>query len=386
MVDENLYKEGVSELRDSLIGRIIHVKEDKPLGHEVLVTRLGDLWNIRTPWTMIPIGEGYYSIQFSCDGYKERIFARRTWQLKPGVLRLQCWVPDFNPYRVTTSVVQTWILISELPLEYWNKHIITALASAVGIVIKIDDRTLGKMMGHFARVFVELDLKQEREEYLMFERAGHCSFVGIHYERFPDFCKFCNMIGHVTGHYGGHNTWKRQGKATTTSTSSLQKRDEPKVTTTGPVGGTKQWVQPTFPSAPVRGSARDQTTDKGNGTQTGVPCRNSFEVLEDLVGEEPRVVGSDFALENTDIIVESNDSMAGVVTLTLEDQLQIHLSHIEEDNVRPNVSPPPAGGVGMEDPPKGRKQKGLWWLRNIILGTDIVIRLIVMGLLPMGWG
>ncbi|KAL8493270.1 hypothetical protein ACS0TY_024473 [Phlomoides rotata] len=104
-IDKNLYKEGVSVLRDSLIGRIIHVKGDKPLGHEALVTRLRDLWNIRTPWSMIPIGEGYYSIQFSCNEDKERIFARRSWQLKPGLLRLQHWVPDFNPYRVTTSVI-----------------------------------------------------------------------------------------------------------------------------------------------------------------------------------------------------------------------------------------------------------------------------------------
>ncbi|KAL8458490.1 hypothetical protein ACS0TY_036129 [Phlomoides rotata] len=60
-------------------------------------------------------------------------------------------------------------------------------------------------MGRFARVLVELDLKQDREDTLMFERAGHCSFVSVHYECLPEFCKFCNVIGHATGHCSGNN-------------------------------------------------------------------------------------------------------------------------------------------------------------------------------------
>ncbi|KAL8465781.1 hypothetical protein ACS0TY_035037 [Phlomoides rotata] len=205
-VDENLYKDGVSELWDTLVGRIIHVRGDKPLPHDALIKMLGDMWEIRTSWSLIPLGEGYYSIRFSCDEDRERIYARRSWQIKPGLLRLQCWVPDFNPFRVNTSVVQAWIRILELPLEYWNKHIIIALASAVGTVIKIDERTMNRTMGRFARVLVELDLKHDREETLMFEREGHCSFVSVQYERLLKFCKFCSVIGHATGHFGGNTS------------------------------------------------------------------------------------------------------------------------------------------------------------------------------------
>ncbi|KAL8494255.1 hypothetical protein ACS0TY_025160 [Phlomoides rotata] len=171
-IDEDLYKAGVSDLRDTLIGRIVHVRGDKPLAHDALVKRLGKVWGIMTSWSITPLGEGYYNIRFSCDADKERIFARRSWHLKLGLLRLQRWVPDFNPFRVNTLVVQAWIRISELPLEYWNKHIITALASVVGTVIKIDERTLNRTMGHFTRVLVELDLNQDREDTLMFERWG----------------------------------------------------------------------------------------------------------------------------------------------------------------------------------------------------------------------
>ncbi|KAL8523002.1 hypothetical protein ACS0TY_013098 [Phlomoides rotata] len=85
-------------------------------------------------------------------------------------------------------------------------------------------------MDRFARVLVEFDLKQDWEEYLMFERAGHCSFVGVQYERLPDYYKFCNMIGHVTGLCGGNNSRQKHEKNITS-----QKGDDPKNSSTAPI-------------------------------------------------------------------------------------------------------------------------------------------------------
>ncbi|KAL8503531.1 hypothetical protein ACS0TY_022315 [Phlomoides rotata] len=109
------------------------------------------------------------------------IFAKRAWSLKPGVIRLQNWVRNFNPYRVNSSVAQVWVRLSELPLEYWNNHIITALASVVETLIKIDERTASRSMGRFTRVLVEVDLKQDLEEYILFEREGPTSRCGSPY-------------------------------------------------------------------------------------------------------------------------------------------------------------------------------------------------------------
>ncbi|KAL8480938.1 hypothetical protein ACS0TY_027453 [Phlomoides rotata] len=169
-------------------------------------------------------------------------------------------------------------------------------------------------MGHFARVLVEVDLKQEREEFLLFERAGHCSFVGITYECVPDFCNFCNLIGHITGHCGGQTTRQRQGKAAATST--IQKGDTTKDATTVPVGCTKQWVQRTFPSAPVRDPAAG---DKGNGVQVDIPCCNSFDVLKDSDGAD--IVGTEDALESQAMDTETDAHFNGI-PITREDQLQ----------------------------------------------------------------
>ncbi|KAL8459386.1 hypothetical protein ACS0TY_036760 [Phlomoides rotata] len=366
-VDEQLYKEGVSELRDSLIGRIIHA---------------GDVWRIKTPWSLTPVGEGYYNIRFNCNADREKIFDRRSGQLKPGLLRLQHWVPDFNPYRVNTSVVQAWIRISELPLEYWNKHIITALASAVGTVIKIDERTLSRTMWRFARVLVELDLKHDREETLMFEREGHCSFVSIQYEHLPEFCKFYSVIGHAIGYCGRDS---RRRKPSTEAVIS-KKDDRPPDAVNGTVSGTKQWVQKTFHASeegaasgtdpskdtaagfhvgapekqPQVGSVQDKTLETGDqmpvtghGAQPGLQCRNSFTVLDETDEGETEMLVSD----TTNTIAEVEDSVAGVVNLTREGQLLVHLPSIEEDNARTSLSLHPAGDICIEEHTKGMKQR-----------------------------
>lgn len=45
---------------------------------------------------------------------------------------------------------------------------------------------------------MELDLRKEKESFIMYERLGHCSTVSIGYEQQLDFCKACDKVGHST--------------------------------------------------------------------------------------------------------------------------------------------------------------------------------------------
>ncbi|KAL8482816.1 hypothetical protein ACS0TY_025737 [Phlomoides rotata] len=163
-----------------------------------------------------------------------------------------------------------------------------------------------------------------------------------------------NRLIHYERHCGGQTTRHRQGKAS--SSSTLQKGDTPKDTTTAPVGSTKKWVLDNFYSAPVGDPAQDQPRDTGIGLHAGVPFRNSFEVLVDSDETDARVVSSDTALEAHAFVAEADASLDGV-PITREDQLQIHLPPIVDDEVRSDASPPISGSVGLEGQPKGWKHK-----------------------------
>lgn len=74
--------------------------------------------------------------------------------------------------------------------------LIRAIASAIGPIIIINERTRKREMCHYARVLVELDLRKEREQFIMFETSGNCSIDSIGYERLPEFCLKCEIMGH----------------------------------------------------------------------------------------------------------------------------------------------------------------------------------------------
>ncbi|KAL8546962.1 hypothetical protein ACS0TY_006609 [Phlomoides rotata] len=137
-------------------------------------------------------------IRFSLLEDRDRIFRRRHWLLQPGVFRLQSWVQDFNPNRVCSSLAQVWVRIMDLPMEYWQPSILEAMASAFGTLIRIDDHTIHRRMGHYARILVEVDMKMELIEKIMYKRSGVCSFANLVFEHLLEFCRNCGIVGHTT--------------------------------------------------------------------------------------------------------------------------------------------------------------------------------------------
>ncbi|KAL8468999.1 hypothetical protein ACS0TY_031993 [Phlomoides rotata] len=121
-----------------------------------------------------------------------------NWVLQPDVIRLQHWVQDFNPDKVCTSLAQVWVRLLDLPMEYWQLSILEAMASAMRSLIRIDDLTAHCLMGHYVRLLVEVDMRNELIEKIMYKRAGVYSFANITYERLLDFCRGCGIVGHTT--------------------------------------------------------------------------------------------------------------------------------------------------------------------------------------------
>ncbi|KAL8489311.1 hypothetical protein ACS0TY_025282 [Phlomoides rotata] len=81
-------------------------------------------------------------------------------------------------------------------MEYWIPSTLGSMAAAIGTLIKIDTRTLRKTMGRYARMLVEIDLKQDMEKKIMLVRAGHQSFTKVEYDNLSAYCARCGIVGH----------------------------------------------------------------------------------------------------------------------------------------------------------------------------------------------
>ncbi|KAL2346432.1 hypothetical protein Fmac_000432 [Flemingia macrophylla] len=63
-------------------------------------------------------------------------------------------------------------------------------------LLSLDQMTTTRDLGYFARVLVDIDLKNTLPDQILVERKGFAFFVNITYERLPEFCSHCHIVGH----------------------------------------------------------------------------------------------------------------------------------------------------------------------------------------------
>jgi hypothetical protein len=66
----------------------------------------------------------------------------------------------------------------------------------VGTPLALDESTKHRSFGHYARVLVDIDLSRRIFDEITVERDGYQFKLGVVYERLPEFCNHCNIIGH----------------------------------------------------------------------------------------------------------------------------------------------------------------------------------------------
>lgn len=93
-------------------------------------------------------------------------------------------------------MVNIWVRIFELLMEYFHESIIEDIALPLGHLVNIDERTRNREMCYYAWVLVELDLWKDKEYHIMYERSGHNLISSVGYELHPEYCIHCQIIGH----------------------------------------------------------------------------------------------------------------------------------------------------------------------------------------------
>lgn len=88
-VDENLAQHNISELQNTLIGKLSLAQGDTLYSLESLKSTLGQIWGVTDDWNLVPLGRGYYNIQLSVVEVRNKVLDRRSWNLRPGLMRIQ---------------------------------------------------------------------------------------------------------------------------------------------------------------------------------------------------------------------------------------------------------------------------------------------------------
>ena len=71
-----------------------------------------------------------------------------------------------------------------LAYEYWHPQILVEIGGAIGSPIALDENTVKKTFGHYARILVDFDLNNKLLKQILVERKGLPSSWGWSMKRF----------------------------------------------------------------------------------------------------------------------------------------------------------------------------------------------------------
>jgi len=221
-IDEEDYLQGLEECKNHVYRRIILARGDKAQTHLELCLKLKVLWKDLGDWKAIPIGKGFYEFSFHSLDEMRRALTIGVWNLAPGVLRLFVWSKDFIPSTVKLTKTQCWVKLRGLPMEYWKPRTLFSITRGIGTPLSLDECTLQKSRGFFARILVDVNLQYDLPNQIMVERKGFALVVELKYEKLPEFCSLCRAIGHSMS-VCKHNIIGEKGKKKSLGNNSKKK-------------------------------------------------------------------------------------------------------------------------------------------------------------------
>lgn len=107
---------------------------------------------------LIDIGFSYYVARFTNAEDYEYVLIGGPWLIDDLYLTARKWVPNFIPSDEPIKILNAWVRIPNLAVEYFDSNFLHTVGNKIGKVIKIDQTTARAKRGKFTRMCVEIDL------------------------------------------------------------------------------------------------------------------------------------------------------------------------------------------------------------------------------------
>ena len=89
-----------------------------------------------------------------------------------------------------------WVQIHNIPIMCMVRETIKMLGERIGIVEDIEADEAGERLGQFARVRISVNITQPLKKVVYLQQEGEKIPMAVLYEKLPDFCFCCALIGH----------------------------------------------------------------------------------------------------------------------------------------------------------------------------------------------
>ncbi|CAN0829090.1 hypothetical protein LINGRAHAP2_LOCUS1045 [Linum grandiflorum] len=114
------------------------------------------------------------------------------WMILDHYLVVHSWDPSFRASSNLPPKMVVWVRFPRLPYQYYHEDVLKGLGNLVGRTVRMDNRTLTSARGKFARLAVEINLREPVATGVLLDDV----WQEVEFENLPTLCFECGRVGH----------------------------------------------------------------------------------------------------------------------------------------------------------------------------------------------
>lgn len=188
---------GERKIANSLVGKVL---SNKLINRDGFRAAIHQMWRTIRGVQIESLGGNKFIFHFGSTEDRRRVLYGGPWSFDRSLIVLTepTGIGDISKLRFDHTPI--WVQIHNIPIICMNKQTRQHLGSMIGSVIKVDQGEDGDYLGTFIRVRIMLDISKPLKRGLRVkvqDSDDDYLVLPLQYERLPEFCFFCGLIGHV---------------------------------------------------------------------------------------------------------------------------------------------------------------------------------------------
>ncbi|KAK9178425.1 hypothetical protein WN943_027615 [Citrus x changshan-huyou] len=187
-------KDGERVAAHCLVGKILL---NRDVNKEGLRYAMQLAWKTTKEIKVESLGDNIFVFKFATEHDKKRVLTEGPWHFDKALIVLVEPVGMGSIKRQPFTHTSFWVQIHGMPIKCMVKGTIEKLGEKIGRVEEVETDEEGECIGPFAQVRISVDITKPLRRILILKQEGDEDIVMlIKYERLPDFCFCCGLIGH----------------------------------------------------------------------------------------------------------------------------------------------------------------------------------------------
>ena len=197
--DKIMYEGKIKEKGEMLAGLCLigKILLNRGIHIEGLRNAMRQVWKTFKEVKIESLGENFFMFKFGTAEDKKRVFSGGPWHFDNALIVFSepKGVGDVKKQAFTHT--SFWVQLHNVPLMCMDKYAIQKLGSLIGKVEEVDTDKGGECVGPIFRTRISVNVTKPLKKILFLQQEdGAKTPIGIQYERLPDFCFCCGLVGH----------------------------------------------------------------------------------------------------------------------------------------------------------------------------------------------